>query len=91
MFQRLIDEHAVVVAESTVREHIRALREVLGADVGSVTIVAVHPAGEEAEVDFGEAMVFVGGSPPPGRQPPQHAAPAVAPVLAPGRRSATYR
>jgi len=63
VWQRLIEEHAAPVAESTVRQYVRALRAELGSGLGQVTIVACHPPGEEAEVDFGEATVILAGEP----------------------------
>lgn len=63
IWQRLIEEHGADLAESTVREVVRELRAELGGGVGSVMIVACHPAGEEAEVDFGEATIILAGEP----------------------------
>lgn len=63
VWQRLIEEHAAPVAESTVRQHVRALRAELGSGLAGVTIVACHPPGEEAEVDFGEATIVLAGEP----------------------------
>jgi len=51
IWQRLTEEHAAPVAESTVRQHVRELRSALEGAIGTVTIVACHPPGEEAEVD----------------------------------------
>ena len=61
IWERLLDEHGARVAESTVREYVRELRAELGTGGGlaSVTIVACHGAGEEAEVDFGEATIIL--------------------------------
>jgi len=61
IWQRLLDEHGAAVAESTVRQCVRELQFELGSGISSVTIVACHPAGEEAEVDFGEATVILAG------------------------------
>jgi transposase len=61
IWERLLDEHGAAVAESTVRQCVRDLRAELGSGISSVTIVACHPAGEEAEVDFGEATVILAG------------------------------
>lgn len=63
VWQRLVEEHGAVIAESTVREHVRELRSELGAAIGTVTIVACHPPGDEAEVDFGEATIILAGEP----------------------------
>jgi len=63
IWQRLTEEHAAPVAESTVRQHVRELRSALEGAIGTVTIVACHPPGEEAEVDFGEATISLAGEP----------------------------
>lgn len=65
IWERLLDEQGATVAESTVREYVRELRADLGTGGGlaSVTIVACHGAGEEAEVDFGEATIILAGEP----------------------------
>jgi transposase len=63
VWQRLVDEHHAGVAEVTVRRTVAALRRELEGDLSQVTIVACHPAGEEAEVDFGEATVILAGVP----------------------------
>jgi transposase len=63
VWQRLLDEHDAVVAESTVRAYVRELRRELGSGLGQVTIVARHRPGEEAEVDFGEAIIILAGEP----------------------------
>ncbi len=64
IWERLLDEHGARVAQSTVREYVRELRPELGSGgLGSVTIVARHAPGEEAEVDFGEATILLAGEP----------------------------
>lgn len=63
VWQRLIEERGARIAESTVREHVRQLRSELDGAIGTVTIVAYHPPGEEAEVDFGEATIILAGEP----------------------------
>lgn len=63
IWQRLIEEHDAAVAESTVRGAVRELRAELESGLGQVTIVACHPPGEEAEVDFGEATIRLAGVP----------------------------
>jgi transposase len=61
VWERLVEEHDVVVAEVTVRRVVRRLRAELESRFGEVTIVGLHAPGEEAEVDFGEATVIVAG------------------------------
>jgi hypothetical protein len=63
VWQRLIEEHDAPVAESTVRAYVRELRAEIESGIGQVTIVACHPPGEEAEVDFGEATILLAGEP----------------------------
>lgn len=57
IWQRLVDEHHAVVAESTVREYVREARPRLGFTTVEVTVPQTHPLGAEAEVDFG-AITF---------------------------------
>jgi len=61
IWERLLDEHGATVAESTVRQVVRELRTEFGSGISSVTIVACHAPGEEAEVDFGEATIILAG------------------------------
>lgn len=61
VWQRLLEEHEVVVAESTVRALVARLREEIAGSVAQVPIVQEHPAGEEAEVDFGEFDAVIAG------------------------------
>jgi len=63
VWQRLVEEHEVHVAEATVRHVVRRLRAELGLGAPDVTIVGLHEPGAEAEVDFGEATVIVAGEP----------------------------
>jgi transposase len=63
VWQRLLEEHAADVAESTVRAYVAEVRTELGSSLGQVTIVATHGPGEEAEVDFGEATIILAGAP----------------------------
>ena len=63
IWERLVEEKEAGVAESTVRQTVRELRAELETGIGDVTIVACHPPGAEAEVDFGEATVIVAGEP----------------------------
>jgi transposase len=63
VWQRLVEEHDVHVAEATVRRVVRRIRDELGTGGPEVTIVGLHQPGAEAEVDFGEATVIVAGEP----------------------------
>ena len=63
IWQRLIEEHGALIAESTIRRNVRALRAEFEGAIGTVTIVACHLPGEEAEVDFGEATIILAGEP----------------------------
>src|SRR5699024_6256234 len=51
----------VQVAESTERALVARLREEIEGSVAKVPIVQEHPAGEEAEVDFGEFQAVIAG------------------------------
>ena len=61
IWQRLVDEHGAEVAEATVREYVRNRKRLMGWPVGDVFVPQVHPPGREAEVDWGQAVVELGG------------------------------
>ncbi len=61
IWERLLDEEGATVSEPTVRRYVRSCRRELGLDRIDVAIVAVHHPGDEAQVDFGLADVFIGG------------------------------
>ena len=63
IWRRLVDEHGADVAETTVRDYVRARKRAMGWPVGEVFIPQVHAPGVEAEVDWGEAQVDWPGSP----------------------------
>jgi transposase len=62
IWQRLVDEYGAEVGESTVSKYVAELRRELAGGVACVTVPQVHPAGEEAEVDFGELWVWLDGT-----------------------------
>jgi transposase len=62
IWQRLRDEHGAELGESTVRKYVARLRRELGGGVGQVTVPQVHQPGAEAEVDFAELWVWLGGT-----------------------------
>jgi transposase len=57
---RLAQEHGVVVAESTMRDHVRKRRRELGL-AAEAFCEQVHDPGVTAEVDWGEATVSLAG------------------------------
>lgn len=61
IWERLVDEQGATVSEPTVRRAVARLRRELGLERVDVAIVALHPPGEEAQVDFGLADVLIGG------------------------------
>jgi transposase len=61
IWKRLVDEHGVDVAETTVRDHVRKRRRELGLTVGEVFVPQVHAPARTAEVDWGEAEVDLSG------------------------------
>jgi transposase len=61
IWERLRDEHGVVVSERQVRRYVRARRRVLGLPVDEVFVPLCHEPGAEAEVDWGEATVLLDG------------------------------
>jgi transposase len=57
-----VEEEGAGVAESTVRDFVRQVKaELAGEQLPSVPITQEHLAGAEAEVDFGEFYVDIGG------------------------------
>ena len=62
IWQRLVDEHGVEVAESTVRDHVRNRRRELGYAAREVFVPQIHAAGVTAEVDWGQAEVMLAGA-----------------------------
>jgi transposase len=62
IWRRLVDEYGAQVAERTVREYVAVRRRELG-EPGEVFVPQIHQAGEEAEVDWGEARVVLAGQP----------------------------
>jgi transposase len=62
VWQRLVEEHDASVAESTVRDFVRQVRAELAAEaLPAVSVAQEHPAGAEAEVDFGEFYANIDG------------------------------
>jgi transposase len=61
VWQRLIEEQGVVVAESSVRALVRELKVEVGLDRRQVSVPQTHAPGEEAEVDFGEFSAVIAG------------------------------
>jgi transposase len=59
--RRLVDEHGADVAEVTVRQYAGRRKRELGWAVGGVFVPQVHAPGREAEVDWGQAEVVLGG------------------------------
>lgn len=62
IWQRLVDEHGADIKEGTVRSYVAQVRKELSANVAKVTIAQSHEPGHEAEVDFGEFYVWLGGT-----------------------------
>ncbi len=61
IWARLVDEHGAEVAETTVRDYVRARKRAMGWPVGEVFVPQVHDPGAWAEVDWGEAQVDLAG------------------------------
>lgn len=62
IWRRLLDEHGVDVAETTVRDHVRKRRRELGLSVPEVFVPQVHAPARTAEVDWGQAEVELAGA-----------------------------
>ncbi|MGP0103595.1 MAG: IS21 family transposase, partial [Solirubrobacteraceae bacterium] len=52
VWARLVDEHGADVAETTVRDYVRARKRAMGWPVGEVFVPQVHAPGVGAEVDW---------------------------------------
>ncbi len=61
VWERLVEEHDVKVAESTVRDYVRAAKRRLVLDHVEVTIPQHHELGAKAEVDFGSVRIYLAG------------------------------
>jgi transposase len=61
VWQRLAEEHGVVVGESTVRRYVAGVRRRQTVPLGEVMVPQRHPLGEESEVDFGSIHVYLAG------------------------------
>jgi hypothetical protein len=61
VWQRLVAEYGVSVAESTVRAFVAQVNFELDNTLGRVTVPQTHGPGEEAECDFGEFMAWIDG------------------------------
>lgn len=60
IWQRLVEEHGAVVSERQVCRYVHDKRRELG-EVGEVFVPLIADAGVEAEVDWGQATVRLGG------------------------------
>jgi transposase len=63
IWRRLVDEHGAEVAETTVRDYVRARKRQMGWPVADVFVPQTHAPGVGAEVDWGQAQVVLGGIP----------------------------
>ena len=61
VWQRLVEERGAGLAESTVRPHVARLKVEVGLARKEVMVPQTYPAGEEAEVDFGQFEVSIAG------------------------------
>lgn len=61
VWQRLVEEHGVAVGESTVRRYVAEVHRRMDVPLVEVMVPQHHPLGEEGEVDFGSASIFLAG------------------------------
>ena len=61
VWQRLVAEHDADIGESTVRRYVAAVKAAQGTVPAQVTVPQHHVLGAEAEVDFGEAHIYLNG------------------------------
>lgn len=59
VWQRLVEEHGVVVGESTVRRYVAEARGRSAIPLVEVKVPQTHPLGDEGEVDFGEVSFYL--------------------------------
>lgn len=62
VFERLVEEHGADLGESTVRRYVASVRAHQELPLIDIAIPQHHPLGEESEVDFGTASVYLCGS-----------------------------
>jgi transposase len=62
VWQRLQEEHGADISEPTVRRFVAEVRARQELALADVAVPQHHPLGEEAEVDFGTATVFLAGT-----------------------------
>jgi transposase len=61
VYQRLIEEHGADIGESTVRRYVAEVKASRPVALAQVNVPQSHPAGEEAEVDFGQISFRLAG------------------------------
>ena len=61
VWQRLVEEHGVSIAESTVREFVAEVRKRHELPLVEVAVPQHHPLGAGSEVDFGTISVYLAG------------------------------
>lgn len=59
VWQRLVEEHGVVVGESTVRRYVAEAKGRSAVPLVEVKVPQTHPLGDEGEVDFGEVSFYL--------------------------------
>ena len=60
-WQRLVEEHGAEISETTVRRYVAVVRARQELPLVEVMVPQDHPFGDEAEVDFGTASVYLAG------------------------------
>jgi transposase len=61
VYQRLLEEHGADIGESTVRRYVAEAKSRRPVALAQVNVPQSHPAGEEAEVDFGQISFELSG------------------------------
>jgi len=61
VYQRLVEEHGADIGESTVRRYVAEVKARRPVALAQVNVPQFHPAGEEAEVDFGQISFRLSG------------------------------
>jgi len=61
VWERLVEEQGARVSESAVRSLVAVIRAEIDSGPAVVSVPQTHPAGQEAEVDFGEFVAVIAG------------------------------
>lgn len=61
IWERLVEEHGAEIGESTVRRYVGQVRRGQAQPLIDIAVPQHHPPGRDAEVDFGDISIYLGG------------------------------